>query len=108
MKVLAYTSPARAHLYPIVPILTELQLRGHEIALRTLASQVASVRELQIDGAPVSPRVEAIELDDYKARSQAGRGKRALATFLARAEPESHDLLAAIDAECPDALLIDV
>jgi MGT family glycosyltransferase len=108
MKVLAYTSPARGHLYPIVPILTELQSRGHEVTLRTLASQVASLRELTIDGAPVSPRVEAIELDDYKARSQAGRGKRALATFLARAEPESHDLLSAIDAERPDTLLIDV
>jgi MGT family glycosyltransferase len=108
VKVLAYTSPARGHLYPIVPILTELQARGHELALRTLASQVAPVRELQIDAAPVSPRVEAIELDDYLARSQAGRGKRALAVFLARAEPESHDLRAAIDAERPDALLIDV
>ncbi len=108
MKVLAYTSPARGHLYPIVPILTELRLRGHDVALRTLASEVAPVRELQIETAPVSPRVEAIELDDYQARSQAARGKRALAVFLARAEPESHDLRAAIDAERPDALLIDV
>jgi MGT family glycosyltransferase len=108
VKVLAYTSPARGHLYPIVPILTELQLRGHRIALRTLASQVASVRESQIDAEPVSARVEAIELDDYKARSQAARGKRALATFLARAEPECHDLRAALDAERPDLLLIDV
>jgi hypothetical protein len=41
MKVLAYTSPARGHLYPIVPILLELQRRGHEIALRTLASHGA-------------------------------------------------------------------
>lgn len=108
MKVLAYTSPARGHLYPIVPILTELQLRGHRIALRTLASQVASVRELQIDSEPVSGRVEAVELDDYKARSQAAKGKRALATFLARAEPECHDLHAALEAERPDVLLIDI
>ena len=39
-RLLAYTSPARGHLYPIVPILLELQRRGHEIGLRTLASQV--------------------------------------------------------------------
>lgn len=28
MKVLAYTSPARGHLYPLVPILDELAGRG--------------------------------------------------------------------------------
>ncbi len=40
MKVLAYTSPARGHLYPLVPILDELARRGHAIAIRTLASEV--------------------------------------------------------------------
>jgi hypothetical protein len=34
MKVLAYTSPARGHLYPIVPILTELRRREHETSWR--------------------------------------------------------------------------
>ena len=28
MRVLAYVSPARGHLYPIVPTLLELQQRG--------------------------------------------------------------------------------
>ena len=37
-RVLAYTSPARGHLYPLVQILDELAARGHEIAIRTLAS----------------------------------------------------------------------
>ena len=40
MKILTYTSPARGHLYPIMPVLDELASRGHEIAVRTLASHV--------------------------------------------------------------------
>jgi UDP:flavonoid glycosyltransferase YjiC (YdhE family) len=31
MKILAYTTPARGHLYPLVPILDELAERGHRI-----------------------------------------------------------------------------
>lgn len=34
MKVLAYTSLARGNLFPMVPILSELRGRGHEIAVR--------------------------------------------------------------------------
>ena len=39
-RILAYTSPARGHLYPVTPILDELHRRGHEIAVRTLGSEV--------------------------------------------------------------------
>jgi MGT family glycosyltransferase len=106
-RILAYTSPARGHLYPIVPILLELRDRGHEIALRTLASQVGLMRELGFEASPISPLIEAIELNDYKGRSQAGKGGRALATFAARAKRELPDLQGAIEAERPDALLVD-
>jgi MGT family glycosyltransferase len=106
-RILAYTSPARGHLYPIVPILRELQHRGHTIALRTLSSQVATMRELGLDADAVMTRIEQIELDDYKARSLAGKGKRVLSTLLARARHELSDLRVAIEAERPDALLVD-
>ncbi len=108
MRILVYTSPARGHLYPVVPIVQELQRRGHQLALRTLASQVESVRVLGIDAAPIAQRVEAVELDDYRARSVPGKGRRALATFLARAEREAPDLARAIDAHDPELLVIDV
>jgi MGT family glycosyltransferase len=108
IRLLAYTSPARGHLYPVVPILLELGRRGHETSLCTLASAVDTVCEQGIDASPVSALVEAIELDDYRGRSQPARGRRALRTFLARAEPEAPDLLAAIARQRPDALLIDV
>ena len=108
MRILVYTSPARGHLYPVVPIVQELQRRGHELALRTLASQVELVRTLNIDATPIAEQVEAVELDDYRARSVPAKGRRALATFLARAEHEAPDLERAIDAHDPELLLIDV
>ena len=108
MRILVYTSPARGHLYPVVPIVQELQRRGHELTLCTLASQVELVRALGIDAAPISEQVETVELDDYKARSVPAKGKRVLATFLARAEREAPDLAQAIDAHDPELLLIDV
>lgn len=107
MKVLAYTSPARGHLYPLVPILDELARRGHQVALRTLASQVPMARARGFDAAAIAPSIEAIEHDDYVARSPQGKIKRAVATFATRAEHEVPDLRAAIDAEQPDALLVD-
>jgi MGT family glycosyltransferase len=106
-RILAYTSPARGHLYPIAPILLELQSRGHDVALRTLASQVGLMRDLGMEAKPVSPSVEEVELDDYKGRSQAGRGRRALRTFAARAKHELVDMREAIAAERPDAILVD-
>lgn len=107
MKLLAYTSPARGHLYPIVPILQELRRRGHTVILRTLASQVRLMAELGFEAQAVSPDVEQVELDDYRARSLLGRSLRTLATFVARAEREAPDLRAAIQGEEPDVLLVD-
>lgn len=106
-RILAYTSPARGHLFPLAPILVELRRRGHKVMLRTLASQVELMRELGVDARPISECIEKIELNDYRGRSQPAKGRRALAAFTARAKYEVPDLRAAIDAERPDALLVD-
>ena len=106
-RVLAYTSPARGHLYPLVPILDELAGRGHEIAIRTLASQVPLMRDRGFAAAPISTRVEELVHDDYQARTPQGGLRRAVAKFAARAEYEVSDLRAAIDVERPDAILVD-
>ena len=60
-RFLAYTSPARGHLYPIVGTLLELRRRGHEVAVRTLASEVPRMRELGFDAAPIAAAIEAVE-----------------------------------------------
>lgn len=106
-KVLVYTSPARGHLYPITPTLDELRRRGHDVAVRTLASQVETMRDREFDAAPISPAIEAIEHDDYQARTPQGALKRGLALFARRAELEVPDLKAAIADERPDLLLVD-
>jgi len=107
MKVLAYTSPARGHLYPLVPILDELARRGHAIAIRTLASEVPLMQQRGFFAGAISPEIKAIEHDDYLARSPQRKMKRAVAVFAARAEHEVADLRAASEAERPDAILVD-
>lgn len=103
-KVLAYTSPGRGHVYPITPTLDELRRRGHDVALRTLASQVEAMRARGFDAAPIAP---AMELDDYRARTPQGAIKRAVVAFTRRAEHEVPDLRTAIADERPDLVLVD-
>jgi len=45
-SILVYTSPARGHLFPALGIALELQRRGHEIHVRTLAEEAERVRTL--------------------------------------------------------------
>jgi UDP:flavonoid glycosyltransferase YjiC (YdhE family) len=107
-RVLAYTSPARGHLFPITPILDEVLKRGHEVALRTLASQVELMRTRGFDAAPIDTAIERIEHDDYVARTPLGAQKRAMGVFCRRAEHDARDLQRAIDDVRPDALLVDI
>jgi len=106
-RVLAYTTPARGHLFPVVPVLLELHARGHEVVLRTLASQVPAMRALGFDAAPIDPAVEAIPHDDYGARTLLGAQGRALRTSGRRAKHDLRDLRDAIDSVSPDAVLVD-
>jgi UDP:flavonoid glycosyltransferase YjiC (YdhE family) len=107
-RILAYTSPARGHLFPVTPILLELRRRGHEVSVRTLASQVEMMRGLGLEAEPIDPAIEAIEHDDYLARTPSGAIKRALRSFCRRAGHEVPDLRRAIGRQQPDALLVDV
>jgi UDP:flavonoid glycosyltransferase YjiC (YdhE family) len=107
-RILAYTSPERGHLFPVTPILDELRARGHQIAVRTLASQVLLMRDRGFDAAPVDPAVERIQPDDFRARTALGALERGVGTFARRADYDAADLRRAIDEQRPDALLVDV
>lgn len=107
MKVLAYISPGRGHLFPTMPILLELQRRGHTVVLRTSADDLALTRELGFTADPISPEIEAITHDDYLAPSQMKAINRAIDVFTRRAVLEIPEIRGAIDAESPDALLLD-
>src|SRR5258708_37573718 len=107
-RVLAYTSPARGHLFPITPILDDLRRRGHEISLRTLDSQVPMALSRGFHAAPISPTIEAIEHDDWRARNPREALVHAMHVFAARAKYDAPDLRQAIIDESPDAVLIDI
>lgn len=108
MRVLAYTSPARGHLYPLVPVLDALRDRGHEVALRTLAAEVPRMHERGFDAAPIAPVLERLEHDDFAARGVRARLRRSLDVFAGRAAHDLDDLRAAIAEDRPDVLVVDV
>lgn len=107
-RILAYTTPARGHLYPLTSILLELQTRGHDIRVRTLASEVAAMRDLGFGARPVDERVAAIELRDWRHRSPQKALAASVQTFVDRAQFDAADLQRAIAEEDPAAVLVDI
>jgi AcrR family transcriptional regulator len=95
-RILAYTTPGRGHLFPLIPILEELRRHGHQVVLRTLAAEVAAMRAHGFDVGPISDRVEAIAHDDWRARSPRAALARAVRVFAQRAEHDAADLRQAI------------
>jgi MGT family glycosyltransferase len=107
VRILAYTSPARGHLNPMMGPLLELASRGAEVHVRTLASEVSAVREAGLVCEPIDPRIEALEMDDHNAKSQVAAGERAFEVWARRARFEVGDFESAIAAVSPDLALID-
>jgi len=107
-RVLAYTSPARGHLYPVTSILLELRSRGHDVVVRTLASEVPLMRSLGFGAEAIDPRIEAVELEDWRVRGAARQLAASVRGFCERAEFDAPDLMSAIEIEAPDAVLVDI
>lgn len=108
MKVLVYTAPARGHLFPTVPILLELQRRGHDVVVRTIATEVAGLRVLGFTADAVDPAINAVKLLDYTEHNPLSSLKAGVANFIARGELQVPEVRQAIQQERPDLLLIDV
>ena len=107
-RYLVYTSPARGHLYPVVPTLEELHRRGNEVVVRTLASEVGLLRELGFEAESIDSAIERKEHADWQARTPIGALQVAIHTVLERARYDGPDLRRAIEEERPDVLLIDI
>lgn len=107
-RILAYTSPARGHLYPLTSILAELSRRGHQIAVRTLDSEIPLMQMQGFAAAPIDGRVAAIQHDDWRAHGAREALGSAVRVFCERAEYDAPDLKQAINVESPDALLVDI
>jgi MGT family glycosyltransferase len=107
-RILVYTSPARGHLYPLVPTLEELRRRGHHVAVRTLASEVGRVRALGFAAEAIDPAIEALAHEDWRAASAPAALLAGCRTFVARGRHEVSDLRRAIEGERPEVLFTDV
>ena len=107
-RFVAYTSPARGHLYPIVPTLLTLRERGHDVHVRTLAEEVPAIRAAGLEADAIAGAIEAAPLDDWEASTPEEGLMRVYATFTERASHEIADLQRVIEDVKPDALLIDI
>jgi MGT family glycosyltransferase len=107
-RYLVYTSPACGHLYPVLPTLEELRRRGHEVVVRTLASEIGLLRELVFEAAPIDPAIERKEHTAWRARTPIGALRADLRVFFERALHDGPDLRRAVEEERPDALLVDI
>jgi MGT family glycosyltransferase len=106
--ILAYTSPALGHLLPMSALLSELCRRGHTVHLRTLSTGVEIGQRLGFIAEAIDPRIERIELDDWKATNPVASLKLSVAAFGQRAVHEVADLTETVARARPDALLVDV
>ena len=105
--VLLYTSPARGHLYPMMDVALELRHRGHRAVVQTLAAEADRVRAAGVEHRPIDPRIEALELDDFRAGNPMAALRRTFDCWLARAPFEMEDLERSVDEIAPDLLLVD-
>jgi UDP:flavonoid glycosyltransferase YjiC (YdhE family) len=106
--ILAYTSPALGHLLPISALMAELVRRGHTVHVRTLSSGVDIGARLGFTTDVIDPRIEAVEMDDWKASNPIAALKLSVAVFGRRAAHEVGDLTDAVAQVRPDALIVDV
>jgi len=105
--ILAYTSPAIGHLYPMTPVLLELRDRGHTVHLRTLSSQVERMREMGFETGPIDPRIEELPHDDYKAKNSRESLSLASRVFAERGALDGPDYQRAVDEVGPDLTIVD-
>lgn len=106
--VLAYTSPALGHLFPMVPLLLELRARGHRVHVRTLADQVEHLESLGLEASAQDSRVADVAHADWEARNPKESLAMAVRTFAERARIDGPDFQDALDAVQPDVCVVDI
>lgn len=104
---LAYVEPVPGRLYPLVATLQELARRGHRVTVRTGTAEVELLRSVGIQADLLGPGLRTFEPQDWRARTRFGALMTALDDFGARAALQAPDLLRAVEAERPDAIVVD-
>ncbi len=107
-RLLAYLSASSGNTFPAVDMLLELQRRGHEVHLRSRASDVDGYAALGLSAGAIDPSVEQVEFDDWRGRSQVDSFMRMVRAYRACATVEIPDLHQAVADVDPDALIVDI
>ena len=105
--ILAYTSPAIGHLFPMTPLLLELQARGHDIHLRTIESRVDLMRDLGFHTEAVDAAIPAVTHPDWEASNPKQALEVAISTFCERGAFDGPDFQRALAEVNPDTVLVD-
>ena len=107
-RLLAYLSASSGNTFPAIDMLLELQRRGHEVHVRSRASDVDGYAALGLRAAAIDPSIEQVEFDDWRGRSQVDSFMRMVRAYRACAKLEIPDLRQAIAEVDPDALIVDI
>jgi MGT family glycosyltransferase len=106
--ILAYTSPALGHLFPMTPLLLELRERGHRVHVRTIGAQVDLMTSLGLEASAIDERIAGVIHPDWEASNPKEALLVAVRTFAERGRYDGPDLDAAIAAVRPDLLIVDI
>jgi UDP:flavonoid glycosyltransferase YjiC (YdhE family) len=106
--ILAYTSPATGHTFPLVAGLRALQDRGHRVRLVTDPALVDTLRAAGLEVEPLDPRILEVQVTDYQVEKDSERLAVGLGQLMARGPFEIEDLRRHVDELRPDVLLVDV
>ena len=109
-RVLAYTSPARGHLYPLTSILAGLrETRGHPGGLANDGLSGAADARARLRRGADRPAHRGDRARDWQTSSAArGARGRSVATFLARARYDGPDMRTTIADTDPDIAIVDI
>ena len=107
-RLLAYLSASSGNTFPAIDMLLELRRRGHEVHLRSRASDVDGYERLGLCAAAIDPSIEQVEFDDWRGRSQVDSFMRMVRAYRACANLEIPDLRQAVAEVDPDALIVDI
>jgi UDP:flavonoid glycosyltransferase YjiC (YdhE family) len=91
-RLLAYLSASAGNTYPAIDMLLELERRGHEVHLRSRASDVGVYAAQGLCAAAIDPGIEQVGFDDWRGRSQVDSFMRMVRAYRACANLEIPDL----------------
>lgn len=106
-RFLFYTAPGSGHVYPLVPTLSELRRRGHEVTVYAEEPLLETLRGQGFTALSIAQEIEQREDDTWKARTPIGALRRSVAMYVDRARHEVTDVQAAIKEARPDIIALD-